>query len=54
VSVQKIVAPNRFRRWIGEKGVGKPHLFAMATVDFWRVNGDRDNANPARPELGKL
>jgi hypothetical protein len=52
--MKHIVAPNRFRLWIGEKRVAITHLLAMAPIGFRRVNADRNNANPARPELGKL
>ena len=52
--MKKIVAPNRFRFWIREKRVVITHLLSMAAIDFRWVNADRDEANPAGPELGKL
>ena len=52
--MQEVVTPDDFRLWIGKKREREMQFLPVSTIDFRRVNTQRDHANATRFELRKL
>jgi hypothetical protein len=53
VGVKQIIAPDHLRVRIGKKRIGEPKLACVTSIDFHRIDTDRDQANPALLEQRK-